>query len=195
MDHCELFKDWPTFFVCFLAESALNLFKSYPAIPPQRFTENQTDFNFFVCLQQKRREAKQRNHSNNEDGSFKVDTLAVGFLLEWIWCKGFAVHLCHIWLYFLCQKHHQVSFYRSVSSKNVSPPLPPHPHPLWFHALKEILWSWKCCVPWAEANSCQMHKSQSSTIEPTGQTPLGGDLTLTGTCPSAQRLFLSVLYL
>ena len=47
-----------------------------------------------------------------------------------------------------------------------------------------------------EADSCQMYKSQSSTIDLTGQTPLGGDLTFRGTCPSSWRLFsLSVLYL
>lgn len=68
------------------------------------------------------------------------------------------------------------------------------PNPIRFHALEEILWSWKCglqsCAPGAEASWCQMHKSQSSTIDLTGQTPLGGDLTFRVTCPSSWQLFL-----
>lgn len=39
-----------------------------------------------------------------------------------------------------------------------------------------------------------MHKSQSSTIELTGQTPLGGDFTFRVTCPSSWRLFLWLFY-
>lgn len=40
-----------------------------------------------------------------------------------------------------------------------------------------------------------MHKGQSSTMDPTGQTPLGEDLTFRVTRPSSWRLFLWVLYL
>lgn len=72
------------------------------------------------------------------------------------------------------------------------------PSPIRFHAIKEILWSWKCGLqcyaPRAEANSCQMHTSQSCTIELMGQTPLGGDLTFRMTCPNSWRLSLWVFY-